>query len=49
MSEKDLAARYGYSRGGGDILQATLYEAIETIGKRTDSLPPGTRNPGSRQ
>ncbi|OGQ00013.1 MAG: hypothetical protein A2Z40_03260 [Deltaproteobacteria bacterium RBG_19FT_COMBO_60_16] len=48
VSEQDLAARYGYSRGGRDVLQATLYEAIDSIEKRTGPLPPATRNPGSQ-
>ncbi len=48
MTEQDLAARYGYPKGGRDILQATLYEAIDSINQRIGPLPPGTSNPGSR-
>jgi len=44
-SEQDLAARYGYPHGNLEILQATLYEAIDSIVKRHGPPPPSTGNP----
>ena len=48
VSERELAARYGYLQGERDILQATLYEAIDAIEKRTGPLPAGKGKPGAR-
>lgn len=38
-SERDLAARYGYPQGGRDILEATMFEAIDSIEKRAGRKP----------